>query len=81
MVRAMQALVKTVALLAALGVALGLFPALHPLADDLSTLRLPLAVLAALAAIWSDWPARLRWPLAGLMLSVLGWMALTGVAA
>ncbi|WP_176445300.1 endonuclease/exonuclease/phosphatase family protein [Maliponia aquimaris] len=45
---------------------------LHPAADALAVLRVPLLVLAALAVIWTSWPRRLRWPVAGLCLLALG---------
>lgn len=38
---------------------------LHPAGDALAVVRVPLLVLAALAVIWTRWPAWLRWPLAG----------------
>ncbi len=50
---------------------------LHPAGDTLSVLRVPLLVLAALALIWTTWPRRLRWSVAGLCLLALGqvvWM-------
>ncbi|MBV7392717.1 endonuclease/exonuclease/phosphatase family protein [Mameliella sediminis] len=46
--------------------------ALHPAADTLAVMRLPLVALAGTAVIWTNWPRRLRWPLAGLALLVLG---------
>ncbi|MBV2361382.1 endonuclease/exonuclease/phosphatase family protein [Thalassococcus sp. CAU 1522] len=42
--------------------------ALHPAGDSLAVFRLPIAVLFALVVTWSDWPRRLRWPLAALAL-------------
>lgn len=46
--------------------------ALHPLGDSLAVFRVPLVVTTALAVIWTDWPRRLRWPLALLALGILG---------
>lgn len=49
----------------------------HPAADTLAVLRVPLLVLAALAVIWTSWPGGLRWTVAGLCLLALAqvvWM-------
>ena len=65
-------LVKSVAgLLGVLALATWAGP-LHPAADTLAVIRLPLVAAFALAVIWTDWPRVLRWPLAGLCLLVLG---------
>ncbi|MFZ7093386.1 endonuclease/exonuclease/phosphatase family protein [Primorskyibacter sp. 2E233] len=46
--------------------------ALHPAGDALAVFRVPFLLLFALAVIWSMWPRKLRWPLAGLaMLGLL----------
>ncbi len=50
--------------------------ALHPLGDSLAVIRVPLAVVFALAVIWAAWPRRVRWPLAGLALWAIGAIAL-----
>ena len=62
---------------AVLGAALagGFLGALHPLGDSLAVFRVPLAVLFGLVVIWTRWPRALRWPLAGLVLVLLGWNA------
>ena len=57
----------------------GFLGALHPLGDSLAVFRVPLAVVFALAVIWTDWPRPLRWPLAGLALLLLGWHAWQGL--
>lgn len=79
MVRIWSATVKTVAvLLALLALATWAGP-LHPAADSLAVIRVPLLVLAALALIWTAWPRALRWPLVGFCLLALGqvaWMKL-----
>ena len=56
MVRAGQATVKSVAVLAGLAVVAGYLGALHPAGDSLAVFRVPLTILAALALIWSEWP-------------------------
>ena len=77
MVRKDRILVRFVAWIAG-ALMLGSFAgALHPLGDSLAVVRLPLAVVFALAVIWTPWRAVWRWPLALLGMAVLGqgiWM-------
>lgn len=72
MVRARQAMVRSVALL--LGVAFlgGFAGALHPLGDSLAVFRIPIAVALALWVIWSPWSAWIRWSIAVLCLAAMG---------
>lgn len=81
MVRIADLLVKSVAaLLTLLALATWAGP-LHPAADSLAVLRVPLVTLAVLAVIWTNWPRMLRWPLAGLGLIVLGHLVAMKLAA
>jgi hypothetical protein len=59
---------------AALGALLAVSLAVEPLA----VLRVPLTAVLALLVIWSDWPALLRLPLAGMLVAALAWLALGG---
>lgn len=45
----------------------------HPLGDSLSVFRLPLAMLAGLAVVWTGWGRAVRWPLTVLCLGVVAW--------
>ncbi|WGW02454.1 endonuclease/exonuclease/phosphatase family protein [Tropicibacter oceani] len=68
---------KLVSAVLGLLVLAGFCGALHPAGDTLAVFRAPLLVLFALAVIWSAWPRRLRWPLAGL--AILGLLPHAGV--
>ena len=53
--------------------------ALHPVGDSLAVIRVPLALLTALAVIWTVWPPVLRWPVALGLLGLVAWHLLARV--
>lgn len=59
-------MVRIVACLAGLMLAASFAGAFHPIGDSLAVLRLPFAVVFALAVIWTNWSAATRWSLAAL---------------
>ncbi|GGH26313.1 Uncharacterized conserved protein YafD, endonuclease/exonuclease/phosphatase (EEP) superfamily [Cribrihabitans marinus] len=69
-----QAILKAAAVVLSVLVAASYGGALHPAGDSLAVFRLPMAAMLALAVIWTDWPRRLRWPVAGACLVILGAM-------
>ena len=71
MVRLRDRLVKSVAALLSLAALATWAGPLHPAADSLAVLRVPLVASAALALIWSSWPRRVRWPVTGLCMLTL----------
>lgn len=81
MVRVLDGLVKSVAVLLTLAALATWGGALHPAADTLAVGRMPLVALAALAVIWTGWPRWLRWPWAGLGLVVLAQVVVLKLAA
>jgi endonuclease/exonuclease/phosphatase (EEP) superfamily protein YafD len=72
MVRFLDIVVKSVALLLGLALLASWGGPLHPAGDTLAVIRLPLATLCALAVIWTGWSRALRWGVAGLCLLILG---------
>lgn len=56
--------------------ALSFAGALWPLGDSLAVFRVPLATLFALCLIWTNWPRRVRWPLAVLAMAAIAQIAL-----
>ncbi|MBP0481746.1 hypothetical protein [Sagittula salina] len=81
----LQYMLRTCALLGFAATATSFLGALHPAGDSLAVFRLPIAILAALALIRCDRPRALRWPLAALVLAMLGghvawWMPDAGLA-
>lgn len=73
MVRVLALLVSFIAICFGVLVLASFGAALHPVGDSLAVFRVPLAVIFALAVIWSTWSRYVRWPLAGCALLLLGW--------
>lgn len=67
----MRVLVQLVAVGLGLMSALGYFGVVHPMADSFAVFRLPLLILFALVVVWTSWPRRVRWPLAGLAMVLM----------
>lgn len=74
----MTVLVKAVAILIGGGLMAGYLGALHPAGDSFAVFRLELALLFALAVIWTAWPRLLRWPLASLAMGIVPFHVVKG---
>lgn len=80
-VRDVQFIVKAIAWMAGLALAVGVGGAVHPMGDSWAVFRVEIAVVFALSVIWTDWSKQIRWGLAGLVFGLLGWHVLQSRAA